>query len=168
MEKAIIVLVLQLFYVTVLTLRTTFMVRNKCKVSAICGFLEAGIYISGLTLVLKGERNIYSMIAYALGFGLGICVGGFVEQKIGIGNIAITVNMKNKNEKLINQLREMDYHVTIFEGMGIDGKRYKFDILTTRHKEEELIELIKFYEPDVFVISFEPRKYKARTSLRLK
>ncbi|QEK11552.1 DUF2179 domain-containing protein [Crassaminicella thermophila] len=168
MEKGIIILVLQLVYVPVLTLRTIFMVRNKCKISAVFGFLESAIYIFGLALVLKGEKNIYSMVIYALGFGLGICLGGFIENKIGIGNVAITVNMKNKNESLITQLREMGFHITIFEGMGVDGKRYQFDILTSRHKEEELLELIKAYEPNAFIISFEPRKYKERTSLRLK
>lgn len=168
MKEILLILILQLLYVPLLTLRTIFMVRNKCIISSIFGFVEAIIYIFGLALVLQGEKSILAMLVYSIGFGLGICLGGYIEGKIAIGHIIISVNLKNKNEALINHLRENDFHFSIFEGNGIDGIRYKFDILTNRHKSKELVDIIKSHEPNAFIIVFEPLKYKTRTSIRLK
>ncbi|MBR0599371.1 DUF5698 domain-containing protein [Sinanaerobacter chloroacetimidivorans] len=168
MEKVLLVFMIQLIYIPLLVLRTNFMVRNKCSIAAIFGFLESLIYIFGLSLVLTGQKDFLTMLTYACGFGIGICLGGFIEKKLAIGNIIVTVNIKRKNEDLICHLRDCDFHFTVFEGTGIDGTRYKFDILTTRHKEMELIKAIESYEPESFIVVSEPRKHKTRENHKLK
>lgn len=168
MNKILIIIILQLLYMPALTIRTNFLVRNKYKVAAIFGVLEALIYIFGVSLVLSDDDGIYAMLAYASGVGLGILVGGLIESKLAIGDITVSVNIKNKNEKLMDDLRKSGYHFTMFEGIGIDGARYRFDILTCRRKEKELIHMIDSYEPNSFIILSEPRKYKVRESLKLK
>lgn len=168
MNKILLIILLQLLYMPLLTIRTNYMVKNKCKYSAIFGVFEALVYIFGLSLVLSDDNSVYAMLAYGGGFGLGILLGGVIEQKIALGDVTISVNIKNKNEKLIEDLRESGFHFSIFEGAGIDGKRYRFDILTCRRKEKELIHMIDTYEPNSFIILNEPRKYKTRESLKLK
>ena len=168
MEKVLIIFMLQLIYMPLLVLRTTFMVRSKCGVSASFGLIEAMVYIFGLSLVLTGKNDFYTMLAYASGFATGICLGGLIERKLAIGNIVVTVNIKRKNEALMAQLRNQNFHFTVFQGDGIDGCRYRFDILTTRHKEPELVKLIEAFEPDAFLAVLEPRKYKIRKNLKLK
>ena len=168
MQKIVLVFILQLVFIALLVLRTNFMVRDKSIIATLFGFVEAIVYIFGLTLVLKGENDFLTMVVYALGFGVGIYIGGFLEKKLAIGNIIVTVNIKTKNDNLIKRLREKNFHFTIFEGLGIDGKRYKFDILTSRHRENELIKLIETYELDAFIVMVEPRKYKTRGSFTLK
>lgn len=168
MEKILIVFFLQIIYIPFLVLRTNYMVRNKCMVSAAFGLFEAIIYIFGLSLVLRGEKDFYTMLTYAFGFGTGICIGGLIEKKLAIGHITVSVNIKKKNEDLIKHLRDENFHFTVFEGMGVDGKRYKFDILTTRHNESQLIELIEHYEPESFIVLLEPRKFKIRENIKLK
>lgn len=168
MSKILLIIFLQLLYMPFLTIRTDFMVKNKCKYSAIFGVMEALVYIFGLSLVLSGENNVYTMLAYAGGFGLGILLGGCIEEKIKLGDITVTVNIKNKNEQLINALRKSGFRFSIFEGVGVDGKRYKFDILTCKRREKDLIDIIDTYEPHSFVILNEPHKYKTRKSLELK
>ncbi len=41
---------------------------------------------------------------------------------------------------------------SIFERRGIDGKRYRFDILTSRRKEKEPVHMIDSYELNSFII----------------
>lgn len=168
MEKIFIILIIQLVYNALLTIRINLMVRDKCMISAVFGFIESLVYIFGLALVLKETNNIYTILTYAFGFGLGICLGGYLEKKLAIGNITLSVNIKRKNEDLIKHLRKDNFHFTVFEGDGIDGKRYKFDILTNKHNENALINLIEKYEPESFIVVLEPRKYKTRENLRLK
>lgn len=160
MINIILILLLQLIYVPLLTLRTIFLVKNMTTVAAILGFMEALIYVSGLSLVFSGDQGPLAMLVYALGFGLGIFVGGIVENKLAIGYNSFTVNLMNKNTDLINHLRNEGFGVTVFEGEGRDSKRYSLDILTKRNREQELLDLIDEYEPTSFIVSYEPRRFK--------
>ncbi|MBB6284954.1 DUF2179 domain-containing protein [Geobacillus subterraneus] len=159
-KDIVLVLALQLVYVPILTLRTIFMVRNMSLLAAFMGFLEALIYVFGLSIVFSGEQSYIVMIVYAAGFGAGLFIGGYIEQKLAIGYTTVTVNLQQKNQELIHLLRESGYGVTVYTGEGRDSQRYRLDILTRRNREEELLKLIEQYEPKAFIISYEPRRFK--------
>lgn len=124
------------------------------------GFLESFIYVFGLSLVLSGEQTTLAMVIYALGFGLGLYVGGIVENKMAIGYTSFSVNLNKRNNEMITILREKGFGVTLFEGEGRDSKRIKLEILTKRSREKELLECIDIYEPSAFIIAFEPTKFR--------
>ncbi|MCT4542617.1 MAG: DUF2179 domain-containing protein [Vallitalea sp.] len=168
MKTIIFILILQLLYVPILTMRTIFMVKGKSIIASSFGFLEAAIYIFGLSLVLNDDQTFLTMLIYALGFGFGIFIGNFIEQKLAIGYTTFTIGLKNRNNQLIHALRNNGYGVTVFEGEGVNGKRYNLDILIDRHEEQELLKLVESYEPNCFIISYEPRKFKKRSSLLFK
>lgn len=177
MSKLILIILVQLLYVPMLTLRTISMVKNLKMLTTIFGFLEAFIYIFGLAIVLSGEQSIAEMIVYALGFGMGLLVGIFVEQKLAIGYSTIHVNVNHSNDGLLSVLREKGFGVTLFRGEGKSGNRIKLEILTKRKREKELIEIIYENEPNAFVVSYEPKMFKGgyltdimrkRNKLRLK
>lgn len=154
------ILVLQLIYVPLLTLRTIFLVKNMTLIASLLGFLEALIYVFGLSLVFSGDQGPLAMLVYALGFGLGILIGGAVENKLAIGYNNFVVNLMHRNNDLICNLRNEGFGVTVYEGEGRDSKRYRLDILTKRSREEELLNLIDEYEPKAFIVSYEPRRFK--------
>lgn len=160
MINIVLILVLQLIYVPLLTLRTIFLVKNMTIIAALLGFAESLIYVFGLSLVFSGDQGPLAMLVYALGFGLGILIGGAVENKLAIGYNNFVVNLMEKNTDLIDLLRNEGFGVTVYEGEGRDSKRYKLDILTKRNREEELLELIDKYEPRSFIVSYEPRRFK--------
>lgn len=160
MKNIVLILVLQLVYVPILTLRTIFLVKNMTIIASLLGFAEALIYVFGLSLVFSGEQGPLAMLVYALGFGIGILIGGAVENKLAIGYNNFAVNLMEKNTDLINHLRNEGFGVTFYEGEGRDSKRYKLDILTKRNREEELLDLIDEYEPRSFIVSYEPRRFK--------
>jgi uncharacterized protein YebE (UPF0316 family) len=160
MINIILILALQLVYVPILTLRTIFLVKNMTVIAALLGFAEALIYVFGLSLVFSGDQGPIAMLVYALGFGLGILIGGAVENKLAIGYNNFAVNLMEKNTDLINHLRNEGFGVTVYEGEGRDSKRYRLDILTKRNREEELLDLIDEYEPRSFIVSYEPRRFK--------
>jgi uncharacterized protein YebE (UPF0316 family) len=134
--------------------------KNISALAAFMGFLEALIYVFGLSIVFSGEQSYIVMIVYAAGFGAGLFIGNYIEQKLAIGYTSLIVNLRDKNEELIRVLRENGYGVTVFVGEGRDSRRYRLDILTKRNKEKELLKLIETYEPKAFIISYEPRRFK--------
>lgn len=160
MINIILILVLQLTYVPLLTLRTIFLVKNMTIIASLLGFAEALIYVFGLSLVFSGDQGPLAMLVYALGFGIGILIGGAVEKKLAIGYNNFEVNLMEKNTDLINHLRNVGFGVTVYEGEGRDSKRYRLDILTKRNREEELLNLIDEYAPRSFIVSYEPRRFK--------
>ena len=160
MINIILILILQLIYVPLLTLRTIFLVKNMTLIASLLGFAEALVYVFGLSLVFSGDQGPLAMLVYALGFGLGIIIGGAIENKLAIGYNSFEVNLLDKNTALIDHLRNEGFGVTVFEGEGRDSKRYRLNILTKRNREEELLDLIDEYEPKSFVVSYEPRRFK--------
>lgn len=160
MKDIILIIILQLVYVPMLAMRTICMVKSLKLLTAFFGVLESLIYVFGLSLVLTGEQTLFEMLIYALGFGIGLIVGIQIENQIAIGFTTVLVNIKEKNYDFINILRENGYGVTIFEGEGREGARYRLDILTKRSQESELMHLITLHEPDAFITFYEPTLFK--------
>ena len=160
MKEIILILLLQLVYVPIYTLRTIFLVKNITVLASILGIAEMLIYVFGLSLVFGGDQSFVSMVVYAVGFGLGIILGTKLEQKIAIGYINVTVNTQEKNCNLIDTLRQNGFGVTLYTGEGRDSERYRMEILTKRNRENELIATVEKFEPNAFIISYEPRKFK--------
>jgi uncharacterized protein YebE (UPF0316 family) len=160
MNHIILILILQLCYVPMLALRTISMVKKLTLLTAFFGFLEAIIYVFGLALVLSGDQSTLAMIVYALGFSLGLIVGIKIEDRIAIGYRSVQVNVKQENRELINALRSYGFGVTVFQGDGREGPRYMLDILTKRSREKDLFGIIDSFEPNAFIIAYEPTRFK--------
>lgn len=160
MKEIILIILLQLIYVPILTLRTIFLIKNMTTIAALLGFVEALVYVFGLSLVFSGDQGPLAMLVYAIGYGVGILIGGAIENKLAIGYNSLIVNLMGKNTDLIQDMRNKGFGVTVYEGEGRDGIRYRLDILTKRNREEELMGIIEKYEPKAFIVSYEVRKFK--------
>lgn len=160
MKEILLIILLQLLFVPTLTLRTIFLVKGKIMFASLFGIFETLIYVFGLSLVLKDQASVLSMVVYAVGFGLGIQVGGFIERKLAIGYVTLQVNTLEKNQTLIDELRESGFGVTVFAGEGRDGARYRMDILTKRNAIERAKKIIDYYDEKAFIIVYEPIDFK--------
>lgn len=160
MSKLFLIILIQLIYVPLLTLRTITMVKNLKMLTAFFGFLEAFTYVFGLTIVLSGEQNTIEMVVYALGFALGLFLGVIVEQKMAIGFVTVAATINHPNKVLVDELRVKGYGVTVYQGEGRDGNRFRLEILTRRKREKELNRIIGQHEPAAFVIAYEPKTFK--------
>ncbi len=160
MGDIILLIVVQIMYVPLLALRTISMVKKLTLLTAVFGFLESIIYVFGLAIVFSGEQSLLQMFVYALGFAIGLIVGIQIENKIAIGFTSIMVNIRDLNQPLVDKLRESGYGVTIFHGEGKDSIRYRLDILTKRSRENELMKMVDVYEPNAFILAYEPTRFK--------
>lgn len=158
--QALLIFILQLIFVPVLTMRTILLVKNQTKSAAGVGLLEAIIYIISLGIVFQDLSNFYNIIAYVLGFSIGLLLGGMLEKKLAIGYITYQVNIPEKNTELVSDLRNAGFGVTVFEGQGMNSVRYRLDIVSKRSREDELQEIIHLREPSAFMMSYEIRSFK--------
>ena len=158
--QAIFIFLLQLLYVPVLTIRTIFLVNNQTKAAAGIGLLEAAIYIVALGIVFQDLSNVYNIAAYIFGFGAGLLLGGELEKKLAFGYVTYHVNLTDKHSDLVKKLRDAGFGVTVFEGEGMNSKRYRLDVVAKRSREEEFLQLVSDTEPKAFLSSYEIRSFK--------
>lgn len=161
MLNALIIFVAQLIFVPVLTLRTIMMVKGMKEKAAALGILEGFIYVVALGIVFSDLSNYLNMVAYALGFGIGLYLGQIVEQKLAIGFVSIEVNITSKNEELIQNLRNEGFSVSTSEVEGMNqARRFRLDCTARRDREQEFIKIVSVFEPSAFIVSYEPRNFK--------
>ena len=98
-----------------------------------------------------------NIVAYALGFGVGILVGTKIEEQLALGYTVVSVTTAKKTIDLPNDLRNLGYGVTHGHQYGRDGQRTVMQILTPRKYERKLIETIKELDDRAFIISHEPK-----------
>lgn len=153
-----IILVINIVYVTFSTLRMILTLKNRRYLAAFVSVFEIIMYVIGLSLVLDNLNEIQNVIAYAVGFGLGVVVGTKIEEKLALGYITVNVTSANPDLALTRKLRKKGYGVTSWYAYGMEGDRLAMQILTPRKYELKLYEDIKGIDPKAFIISYEPKQ----------
>lgn len=153
-----IIFAINVIYVSMFTVRMILTLKGRRYVAALVSTIEVVIYVVGLGLVLDNLNEIQNLIAYALGYGLGVIVGSIIEEKLALGYIVVNVTSSNPDIKFTQQIREKGFGVTSWFSYGMDGDRLSMQILTPRKYELSLYELIQEIDPKAFIISYEPKQ----------
>lgn len=153
-----IILVINIVYVSFFTVRMILTLKGRRYLAAFVSIFEVVIYILGLGLVLDNLDEIQNLIAYAVGYGIGVIVGTKIEERLALGYITVNVVSSNPDIKFTKKLREKGYGVTSWSSYGMEGDRLSMQILTPRKYELRLYETIKEMDPKAFIISYEPKQ----------
>ena len=156
----LIILVINIVYVSLSTVRMILTLKGQEYIAATIGTFEIMLYTVGLGLVLDNLDRIENLIAYGLGYGIGVIVGSKIEERLALGYITVNVITANPDLEFTRKLREKGYGVTSWEAYGMDGDRLAMQILTPRKYELGLYETIKQIDPKAFIISYEPKHIK--------
>ncbi|MRH44901.1 DUF2179 domain-containing protein [Aquibacillus halophilus] len=154
----VIILSVNVFYVSFSTMRVILTLKGRRYIAAFIGMFEITIYTLGLGLVLGNLDRIENLVAYALGYGIGVIVGSMIEEKLALGYITVNVISADPELTFTKQLRDKGYGVTSSYAYGMDGDRLSMQILTPRKYELQLYEVIKNIDPKAFIISYEPKQ----------
>ena len=155
----LIIFLVQISYVTLLTLRMIFVIRGRSYLAAFISVFEVSIFIAGLSIVLTNLGDILSIVVYSLSYGLGIILGGFIENKMALGYMQVQVITKNISDDIPRLLREQGFGVTNWLADGRDGKRQVLNVLAKRKCRSSMEKSIKRLDPEAFMISFEPTRF---------
>ncbi len=156
----ILFLCIKIFLVRILdvslgTLRTMLIVKEKRLVAAIIGFIEALIWF----LIVKeaitiNHSSIYIAISYAGGFSFGTYVGSYISQRLIPGKIMIQVFTSQKDELLVKTIRNNGYGITALTYTGIDGSNSGnlLNITVDKKEQKKIKKIIKEYDPTAFIV----------------
>lgn len=153
-----IILLVNVFYVSFSTMRVILTLKGQRYIAAAIGMVEITVYTIGLGIVLENLDRIENLIAYAIGYGIGVIVGSMIEEKLALGYITVNVISSDPDIEFTKKLREKGYGVTSWYAYGMDGDRLSMQILTPRKYELKLYEAIKQLDPKAFIIAYEPKQ----------
>lgn len=153
-----IILIINIVYVSFFTIRMILTMKGRRYIAAVVGMFEIVIYVLGLNLILDNLNEIQNVVAYALGYGIGVIIGSMIEEKLALGHITVNVVSSNPDIEFTRRLRNKGYGVTSWFSYGMEGDRLSMQILTPRKYEMSLYETIKEIDPKAFIISYEPKQ----------
>lgn len=146
MTQDMILAIIGLFFITALTnilatLRTILTSKNIMNPVYILSFADAVIFAATMSKVSSSDGLQYT-IAYALGRTFGVYVGNKLEEKLALGILEVDVFLNNKNKmiEVAESLREEGYTVNNYLARGNNGdRRYKVEVVIKR-KEFKVLE----------------------------
>jgi uncharacterized protein YebE (UPF0316 family) len=160
MVVVLIILVINMLYVSLLTVRTIFILKGKRYLASMVSAAEAFVFVLGVGLVLENLSNIQNLVAYAAGFALGVLLGTKIEERLALGYVTVKV-ISNKTDYLLPELlRRKGFGVTSWFGEGRDGRRLVLEILTSRKDQKDLYSYIVAADPGAFIVSYEPQHFR--------
>lgn len=145
------IVILQLIYVPLLTLRTIFVVKGNTGLAVPLGFVESMVHILGISIILSGDQNYIKILVYCTGYALGILVGTKIEKKLAVGFRSVKIIIDSDKTKLVNILRESGFGVTSYDSVGKNGAKTTLDVLSKRSEINKLKTLTLEAEPSAFL-----------------
>ncbi len=159
MKMLLIIFLIQIAFVSILTLRTMFMIKGSTLYASLVSFLEVLIYVIGLSLVLQNLDNPVNVIIYCLGFSVGIWVGSIIEQWMALGYITVEIITKNLDPEFSQKLREKGFGATNWYAKGREGDRQMIKVLAKRKTQKKLYAYVKELDSKAFIVTYEPARF---------
>lgn len=153
------IFIIQIVYVSFFTLRMILTLKGQKYFAAFLSSFEIIIYVMGLNLVLQYLNQGLSLLVYAVGYGVGVLIGSWIEEKIALGYVTVKVITNDIDGGMAETLREKGYGVTSWLGLGRDGNRVVMEILAKRKSQKQLYDTILEVDAKAFVITLEPRHF---------
>jgi len=160
MELILIIIGINVVYVSLYTLRMIFVIKGQRMLASILSIGEVFVYIVGLGIVLKNLDNPWNIAAYCIGYALGVYVGSRIEEYLALGYVTVQVTVDCVEAEIPSKLREYGYGVTSWLADGKDGDRLMMQVLAKRCNERKLFDILDKLCPKAFVVSFEPKNFK--------
>ncbi len=156
---AFLILLARVVDVSLGTIRILLLMQGSRGYAAIIGFFECLIYIFILGMMVQHLDSPINLIFYSLGFALGNYIGSFLEEKIAIGHVTLQLISKNCSHRLVEEIRNLGYGVTVCNGYGKDQvERCLLHILTKRKKLPALLRRIEEIDKECFITVLDAKK----------
>lgn len=139
------------------TIRLLFTMRGRKLIAGAIGVVQAAVFILAVSTVLSGPLNPFTVVGYSLGFGAGIVVGMFVEERMAIGYAILRVYSPTNGRALADALRTEGHAVTEFTAHGKDGFITVVNCILARRDVSTVRAIVDRVDPSAFLTLDEAR-----------
>ena len=125
--------------VSINTVRIIFVMSGRKLISTLLGFFESLIWLLAIGQIFQHMDNVYSYIAYPLGFAMGIWVGMLIEERLALGKVVVRIIDNQPFDTLVDYLKGNQQRYAIVAAESNEGPK---NILFTVVKRDELKALL--------------------------
>jgi uncharacterized protein YebE (UPF0316 family) len=154
------IIAINIVYVSFFTLRMMLVIKGQRVFASFISMLEVYIYLIGLSIVLENLKHPVNMIAYCIGWGIGVYLGSRIEEYLALGYVTVQAIVNSLNFELPLILQKQGYGVTSWTADGKNGRRIVIQVLVRRRHEQRVLKIINKMSPNAFVISYELKNFK--------
>ncbi|MFC2055109.1 DUF2179 domain-containing protein, partial [Chloroflexota bacterium] len=139
------------------TIRVLMIMRGRKGPAWILGFFQATIYIFAIGYVLSGLDNPINMIGYAAGFATGTVVGMFIEERLAIGHIQMSIVSPRRGSAIAEKMRAEGFAITEIPAKGKDGMVTMLSCSVLRRNVDKVRQIINQADSTAFITAEEVR-----------
>ena len=139
------------------TLRVLMVMRGKKSIAWILGFFQSAIFILAISSVLAHLGNPLNVIGYAAGFATGIVVGMWLEERLAIGHVSVTIVSSRRGSAIAEHLRSQGYAVTEIPARGRDGTVALLSCSVLRRNVDAVRNVVNEVDPEAFITAEDVR-----------
>ncbi len=148
---ALLVFVMRVTDMSLDTLRMLFTVRGRKWIAGGIGVVQATVFIVAVSQVLKGPLTLGNVLGYAFGFGAGVVLGIFVEERLAIGYTMYRIYSPQSGSEIARVMRDAGYAVTEIMALGRDGEYPVINCAVVRRDAQMIQSLIDKIDPHAFI-----------------
>lgn len=157
LPSALFIFVMRVADMSLDTLRVLFMMRGRKLAAGLIGATQAAIFILAVGRVLSQLNNPWNIVGYAAGFGAGVVVGMFFEERLAIGFGQIRIISSANDQAIAIALRVKGYAVTELSGRGKDGVVTVLNLTVRRKDVDSVQEIVRAADESAFITIEEVR-----------
>jgi len=149
--NALLIFCLRLVDVSLGTVRMIMISRGRRKIAPVLGFVEVTIWVVAISQVMGNLDNVFNILAYSGGFAAGTLVGMWIEDKLALGHVGISIISMTHGPKIVQKLRQANYGVTELIGSGRSGMVNLITTIVPRKDVEDVFQLVNQTDPKSFI-----------------
>jgi uncharacterized protein YebE (UPF0316 family) len=139
------------------TLRVLMVMRGRKGIAWILGFFQSAIFILAISSVLTHLDNPLNVIGYAAGFATGNVFGMWIEERLAIGHVSITIVSSRRGAAIADFLRDKGFAVTEISARGKDGMVSLLSCSVLRKNVEDVRGLVNDVDAEAFITAEDVR-----------
>ena len=142
------------------TLRVLMVMRGRKRIAWILGFFQSLIFILAISSVLSHLDNPLNLIGYAAGFATGNVVGMWIEERLAIGHIHLTIISPRRGSAIAEHMRSAGFAVTEVSARGKDGMVSLLNCSVLRKNVAQVHQLVNEIDAEAFITAEEVRSIR--------
>lgn len=135
------------------TFRTINTVKGRDLIAALIGLVEVTVWFLIVKEALNTINNsFFIVVSYALGFSVGTYIGGKISKMFIKSNLEVQVILSNKDDSVVEKIRQNGYGVTAIEVIGTKNKKYMLYIQIRDNSLEKLKRIVRTLDNKAFIV----------------
>jgi uncharacterized protein YebE (UPF0316 family) len=139
------------------TMRMLFVMRGRKPFAWLLGFGQSLIFVIAITSVLRHANNPLTVVGYAAGFATGNVVGMWIEGRLAIGHIHLSIVSPRRGAEMAQSLRRAGFAVTEISARGKDGMVSMLSVSVQRRDVSRVQAFVHQADAEAFVIAEDVR-----------